>query len=87
MKPVVRNQVVTLVFGGIDNALEYLRLVGYLERHPQVGRIVPESAAPGSVVLALELKEGLASFRRAAAREGVIVAVGEDEDGTQFDVR
>ena len=87
VKRVVRDQAVSLAFSGIDNAQGYLTLVGYLERHPQVGRIAPESAAPGSVVFALELKEGLASFRRTAAREGVIAAIGEDEDGTQFDVR
>ena len=62
-------------------------MIGYLERHPQIGRIVPVSATPGSVVFTLELKEGLAKFRGAAAREGVITAVGEDEDSTQFDVR
>ena len=86
-KPVVRSQTVSLSFSGIDNAQEYLGLIGYLERHPQIGRIVPESAGPGAVAFTLELKEGLANFRRAAAREGVISAVGEDDDGTQFDVR
>lgn len=86
-KPVVRSQTVSLTFTGIDNAQEYLGLIGYLERHPQIGRIVPVSATPGSVVFTLELKEGLVKFRGAAAREGVITAVGEDEDSTQFDVR
>ena len=85
-KPVVRSQTVSLSFSGIDNAQEYLGLIGYLERHPQIGRIVPESATPDSVAFTLELKEGLANFRAAAQREGVISAVGEDEDGTQFDV-
>ncbi len=86
-KPVVRSQTASLTFGGIDNAQEYLALIGYLERHPQVGRIVPESARPGSVTFSLELKQGLADFRRAAAGEGVIFAIGDDEAGTQFDVR
>lgn len=85
-KPVVRSQTVSLSFSGIDNAAEYLELIGYLERHAQINRIVPESAGPGSAVFTVELKEGLASFHRAAAREGVITAIGEGEDGTQFDV-
>ena len=85
-KPVVRVQSVSLTFSGIDNAREYLELIGYLERHPQVGRIVPVSATPGAVTFAVDLKDGLADFRSAAAREGVIFAIGEDDDGTQFDV-
>ena len=86
-KPVVRAQTVSLTFSGIDNAQDYLRLIGYLERHPQIGRIVPQSATPATVTFALELKEGQAEFRRAAAREGVVFAIGEDDDDTQFDVR
>lgn len=86
-KPVVRSQSVRLTFGGIDNAQEYLELIGYLERHARIGRIVPESASPGTVVFTVELKDGLANFRRAAIADGVISAVGEDDDGTQFDVR
>ena len=84
-KPQPRPETFQITFSGIDNADEYLRLIGYLERHAQVGRIVPVSAAPGATVFLLELKEGLAGFRAAAAREGVVAAVGED--GSVFDVR
>ena len=84
-KPVVRSQTVSLTFTGIDSAQEYLGLIGYLERHAQIGRIVPESADPGSAVFTLELKEGLTNFRNAAQREGVITAIGDDS--VQFDVR
>lgn len=86
-KPVARAENFQITFTGINSGEQYLRLIGYLERHPQVGRIVPVSAAPGSTVLVLELKEGLAGFRRAAAREGVVDAAGSDEAGTVFGVR
>ena len=84
-KPAPKPESYSLTFNGIDDAAEYLTLVGYLERHAQVGRIVPVSAAPGSVVFMVELKEGLDGFKRAAARDGVVSAT--DDDGTAFDVR
>ena len=76
-----------LTFAGIDNANEYLRLIGYLERHAQVGRIVPVSAGPDRAVFQLELKQGLAAFRNDVARDGVVAAVEGDAEATVFDVR
>ena len=77
-----------VTFTGIDDAGEYLRLIGYLENHPQVGTITPVSAAPDRAVFILQLKEGLAGFITAAGREGVVGAAGDDAgEGAVFDVR
>ncbi|RMH94224.1 DUF2066 domain-containing protein [Lysobacter pythonis] len=69
-----------VTISGIAGAGEYLRLIGWLEGHPLVGRIVPVSAEGGSVVLQLALRSGLPGFRRSLERDGVIVAVGDDAD-------
>ncbi len=83
-KPVAVAENVEVTFTGIDTANEYLALIGYLEKHRQVGRIVPVSAGPDRAVFQLELKEGLSGFRAATAREGVVSA---DGDGAVFIVR
>lgn len=87
-KPVDLSETVTVTFAGIQNANEYLRLIGYLEKHAQVGRIVPVRAGPEQAVFTLELKQGLAGFRNAVARDGVVAAVeGAEEGAVVFDVR
>ena len=82
------SETVTVTFAGIQNANEYLRLIGYLEKHAQVGRIVPVRAGAEQAVFTLELKQGLAGFRNAVARDGVVAAVeGAEEGAVVFDVR
>ncbi len=75
----------TVTITGIGDARAYLRLIGWLEGHPQVGRIVPVEAGEGRIVLELELKAGLPGFRRTLDRDGVIAPV--EGENTRFVMR
>lgn len=76
----------TLTIGGVKDAHDYLRLIGWLEGHALVGSVVPVSAGDNALVLRLHLKTGLAGFTRALGRDGVLVQA-EGEDKTQFVLR
>ncbi|HEY4556333.1 MAG TPA: DUF2066 domain-containing protein, partial [Lysobacter sp.] len=66
-------------FTGIDSADDYIRLMGFLQRQAIVRRITPVSASPGAAVFELELVSGLPGFKRAATKDGVLVADEADE--------
>lgn len=68
-----------VTFTGITSAEAYIRLAGYLEKLSGVGRIMPVRAVPGSVAFDLELSTGLPGFKRAVARDDVLVAEEGDE--------
>ncbi len=88
-RPAASPEPVQVVFTGVNDASDYLRLIGYLERHKQVGGILPVSALPGRAVFVLELKEGVAGFRAAAEQDGMVVAAadGSDPDSDIFELK
>ncbi|MGY0505312.1 DUF2066 domain-containing protein [Luteimonas sp. e5] len=76
-----------LVFSGIHSGSDYLRLVGYLERHSLVGTVVPVSAEGEQAVFVVHLKSGLAGFRRVIERDGVIAADQAEGGDAAFRLR
>lgn len=74
-----------VTFTALDSAEDYIRLAGYLDKLPVVGRITPVQALPGTVIFELELSTGLPGFRRAVAADGVLLA--EEGEVPVFRVR
>jgi uncharacterized protein len=70
-----------VVFSGIRNSEDYLRLSGYLQGLAVVRGIEPLSAADDRLELELTLSTGLSGLRRMAARGGVIEPDGAEDDG------
>lgn len=63
-----------VTFTGIDSGDDYIRLMGYLQKQAVIRRIAPVTAAPGRLVLELDLVSGIEGLERASADDGVIVA-------------
>lgn len=70
-----------VVFTGIRNSEDYLRLSGYLQGLAVVRGITPLAAADDRLELELTLSTGLSGLRRMASRGGVIEPDGSEDDG------
>lgn len=72
---------VRITVEGVQSAADYLRLLAWLERHEQVGAVIPATAEGTTWVGTVHLKAGLASFRRVLERDGFLATT---EDDTRF---
>lgn len=73
---------VQVLFTGIDNADDYLRLMGYLERSNVVKRATPLHASPRGLLVELLVDGGLSGLRADADRGGVVVPEDAGESTT-----
>jgi uncharacterized protein len=71
-----------VVFTGIRNSEDYLRLSGYLQGLAVVRGITPLGAAEDRLELELSLSTGLSGLRRMASRGGVIEPAEAEGEGT-----
>lgn len=70
---------------GVDDADDYMRLIGYLGDLSIVKRVQPVLALPGELQLDLELASGVSGFARLVDRGGVLSTVSAGGDGAGKD--
>jgi len=73
-----------VVFTGIDNADDFIRLSAYLQKLPVVRRITPVRALPGAMEYDLDLLTGIAGLKRMADED---MLVGGDGEPATFQLR
>lgn len=69
--------VARVVFTGIDNSEDFMRLSGYLQGMPVVRRITPVRATPQGLEVDLDLATGMSGFRRLLDADVLLDEEGE----------
>jgi hypothetical protein len=77
----------TVTITGINSSDDFIRLAAYLEKAAVVKRATVLRATPEGLTYELELVSGVAGFSRAAAKDGVLEPVGDDDTAATFHLR
>ena len=72
---------------GVNSSDDFIRLAAYLERAAVVKRATVLRATPEGLTYELELVSGVSGFAKAAAKDGVLEAIGDDDASTTFHLR